>query len=191
MSELKRKGKIVKVIGPMFCGKSTELIRCVNRQRLGNKKVQVFRPKSDFRSPSNTVQSRDSGTVKAIEIGALDDLLDALDDDTNVVAIDEVQFLPDIVEICNVLTANGYDMIISGLDFTYQGTPFRMDGFGCILDVIAEQTISLTAVCMEKGCSNDAPFTERIVHGNTIKLTGDKETYRAVCRDHFGTFCVT
>jgi thymidine kinase len=188
MSDAVRKGKVVKVVGPMFCGKSTELIRRVNRQRFGNKKVQVFRPQTDARSPSNTVQSRDSGTVEAIEIVALDDLLDVLEDDTDVVAIDEVQFLPDIVEICNVLTANGYDMIISGLDFTYQGTPFRIEGFGCILDVVAEQTITLTAVCMEENCSNDAPFTERIVRGKTIKMTGDKEMYRAVCRDHFGTF---
>jgi len=188
MDQCARKGEVTVIKGPMYCGKSTELIRFVKRQQYADKKVQVFRPVADTRSPSNTVQSRDMGTIEAAEIDSLDEIPQLIDAATQVIAIDEVQFLPGIADFCVAMADKGLDVIVAGLDFTYQGTPFRMDGFGCIQDVVAEKTISLTAVCMQKGCDNEAVFSERIVRGDGIKLTGDKEAYRAVCRQHYGTY---
>lgn len=188
MSE--RVGKVCKIQGGMFSGKSTELLRRVRRLELADKVVQMFTPKANTRSPTNTVESRDLGTREAIMIESVHEIFPLLEDDTDVIALDEVQFLPDIEVFCNEATQMGYDVIVSGLDYTFKGEPFRMDGFGCILDVLAEVTVQLYAVCMQRGCDEDAMLTERIVGGDAVKIVGDSESYRAVCRKHFGTFRV-
>lgn len=188
MADEKHLGKVTKIMGCMFSGKSTELMRLVKRSEYGGVRVQVFTPKADTRSPKNSVESRDFGTRQAIEIENVFEIFTLLDPTTLLVAIDEVQFLPNIAEFCQQACLIGLDVIISGLDYTYEGKPFRIEGFGCILDIPAEETITLKAVCMQRGCGKDAIYTERTVKSKKLKIVGSTENYRAVCRQHMGQF---
>ena len=168
----------------MFSGKSTELQRRVRRNRIANKKTQIFRPAADARSPSATVESRVAGTMKATEIETLSEIHGLLEHGVQVIAIDECQFLPGIADFCMEMAAQGFDIVVSGLDFTFEGKPFTEPEFGCILNVVADDSVLCKAVCVNCGDDN-AIFTKRIGTGTQIKQVGGTSDYQAMCRTCF------
>lgn len=98
----------------------------------------------------------------------------------DVVAIDEGQFFPDIVEVSERLANEGVVVVIAALDGTFQRKPF-----GHILSLVpmAEQVTKLSAVCIE--CGNEAAFTRRTVDSQEVELIGGEESYKPVCRACF------
>jgi thymidine kinase len=98
----------------------------------------------------------------------------------DVVAIDEGQFFPDIVEVSERLANEGVVVVIAALDGTFQRKPF-----GHILSLVpmAEQVIKLSAVCIE--CGSEAAFTRRTVDSQEVELIGGEESYKPVCRACF------
>lgn len=177
-------GWIEVICGSMFSGKSEELIRRVRRVQIAKKKVQVFKPTIDNRYAVQYIYSHNGTKVEAINITKPKDILESIEPNTEVIAIDEAQFYDDdIVSICQELAAQRKRVIIAGLDQNFRGEPF-----GPIpkLLAVAEYIDKLQAICMV--CGNTASRTQRLVNGQPAKysdptiLIGAKENYEARCR---------
>jgi len=178
-------GWIEVVCGVMFSGKSEELIRRVRRALIAKRRVQVFKSHLDERySGLYHVSSHDGRTVEAVPVDSPEQISRALLPDTQVVAIDEAQFLPiGIVELATALAASGRRVILAGTDTDFRGEPF---GPMPQLLAVAEQVDKLHAICVL--CGNPASRNQRLIDGRparydspTIMVGGD-ESYEARCR---------
>lgn len=179
-------GWIEVVCGVMFSGKSEELMRRVRRATLAKKRVQVFKSHLDERYGGiDRIGSHDGGQVEAVPVSTSLELAERVRPDTEVVAIDEVQFLDgDIVHVVNALADRGVRVIVAGTDMDFRGRPF-----GCINDLlaIAETITKLHAICVK--CGNLATRNQRLINGEpapaegpTIQV-GGLESYEARCRN--------
>ncbi|MDD3126510.1 MAG: thymidine kinase [Candidatus Izemoplasmatales bacterium] len=179
-----REGWIEVITGPMFAGKTEELIRRVKRLEYAKQNILVFKPSIDTRYGNNEVVSHNNNRTKSINIRKASEIMQYVDNDTNVVAIDEIQFLDEeSVEICEYLADHGIRVIVSGLDRNFRGEPFS---FMPRLLAIAEDVTKLSAICVV--CHTPATRTQRIVNGkpasynDPIILVGAKDSYEARCR---------
>lgn len=181
----KNHGWIEVVCGPMYSGKSEELIRRIRRAKIAKQKVQVFKPEIDNRYSKDDVVSHCGEKEEAIPVKSSSDILRLLDEDTDVVAIDEVQFFDmGVVEVANYIANKNKRVICAGLDMDFRGVPF-----GPIADLmaIAEFVDKIQAICMV--CGNPATRTQRLIngkparYGDPIVLIGAQESYEARCRE--------
>jgi len=118
-------GWIEIVCGPMFSGKSEELIRRLRRARIARKRVQVFKPAIDDRYSVDEIVSHGDQRMKSEPVNGAQEILQKLDWRTQVVGVDESNFFgPDLVEIASQLADSGKQVIIAGLDTDYLGRPF-------------------------------------------------------------------
>ena len=178
-------GCIEVVCGPMYSGKSEELIRRIRRAEIAKQKVQVFKPTIDDRYDKRDVVSHRGDKIQGIPVSRSEDILNYLDEDTEVIGIDEVQFFDDgIVKVVNHLADNNKRVIVAGLDTDFRGEPFSVMPQ---LMAIAEFVDKITAICMK--CGNPATKTQRLINGkladynDPIVLIGAKESYEARCRN--------
>ena len=179
-------GSIEVITGSMFCGKTEETIRRLRRATIAKQKVQVFKPKIDDRYSDKKVTSHDGHNFDAAPIQESREILDGLEEDTTVVAIDEAQFFDeDVIDICQELAENGVRVIVAGLDTDFRGEPF---GPMPILMSKAEKVDKLHAICVV--CGEEASRTQRLVNGiparydDPVVIVGAAELYEARCRDH-------
>ncbi len=178
-------GWIEVVCGVMFSGKSEELIRRVRRAIIAKKKVQVFKSHLDERYAGLFhVSSHDGRTVEALPVDTPEQIARALRADTQVVAIDEAQFLdPSIVDLATNLANRGVRVIIAGTDTDFRGEPF---GSMPQLLAIAETVDKLHAICVK--CGNPASRNQRLIGGRPARydspviMVGSVEAYEARCR---------
>ena len=177
-------GWIEVICGPMFAGKTEELLRRVRRLEYAKKNIVVFKPMMDSRYSENEVVSHNNSRTKSVNISYARQIFDHIDKETQVVAIDEVQFLDEeAVGICEFLASRGVRVMVSGLDKDFRGEPFS---FMPKLLAIAEYVTKLTAICVN--CGIPATRTQRIVDGKPAKyndpivLIGAQESYEARCR---------
>jgi thymidine kinase len=168
----------------MFSGKTEELIRRAKRAQIAKQKVQVFKPEVDTRYDPLTVTSHGGGQLEAITVLGAEDILQEIDPDTSVVAVDEVQFFGwEITEVCDGLADRGLRLIVAGLDLDFRGEPF---GPMPILMAQAEIVDKLQAICMR--CGAPASRTQRLVDGepasyhDPVVQVGASEIYEARCR---------
>lgn len=180
----KNHGWIEVIAGPMYSGKSEELIRRVRRAKIARQKVQVFKPEIDDRYSKEDVVSHCGEKVNAVPVKDSLEILKLLCDDTDVVAIDEVQFFDEnIVKVVNSIAERNKRVICAGLDMDFRGEPF---GYMPQLMAIAEFVDKIQAICMV--CGNPATRTQRLINGKPAKysdpivLVGAKESYEARCR---------
>lgn len=179
------RGRIEVICGSMFSGKSEELIRRVRRAEIARQTVQVFKPSIDNRYGLDSVNSHDGRAAQAIAIERAEQILDFLNNDTTVVAIDEAQFFDEsLVSICRMLAdKRGIRVIVAGLDLDFRGEPF---GPMPILIAQAEQVDKLHAICVV--CGEEASRSQRLINGqpahydDPVILIGAKESYEARCR---------
>ena len=161
MEESWKKGWIEVVTGPMFAGKSEELIRRIKRLEYAHKKTLVFKPKIDNRYSENEIVSHSKIKTRSINIETAQDILKYVDHDTEAVVIDEVQFLDhEIVHVAEDLANRGIRVIVAGLDRDFRGEPFQNMPE---LLALAEDVTKLTAICMR--CGAPATRTQRLVNG--------------------------
>jgi len=162
MKENLKYGSIEVVCGPMFAGKTEELIRRAKRLKYAKKKYQVFKPSIDDRyHKKNAIVSHSLLSEDAILIEKASDILTHLDNNTEVVIIDEAQFLDqEIIIIADTLADNGIRVIIGGLDLNFRGEPF---GPMPQLLALAESVTKLTAICLKTG--EPATRTQRLIDG--------------------------
>ena len=179
-----REGWIEVICGCMFAGKTEELIRRINVLSYARKNILVFKPKIDDRYSTTEIASHAGSKVPCIVISEAKEILDHVNYDTDVVAIDEVQFFDeDVVDICEYLADSGLRVMVAGLDKDFRGEPF-----GVLPDLLtrAEFATELTAVCAK--CGAPATRTQRIINGkpasfnDPIVLVGAKEAYEPRCR---------
>ena len=176
-------GRIELIIGPMFAGKSTELIRRTRRYARTRKNVLVIKYKADTRYSVESVSTHDRIEHRAescSELREVDHLLDNID----VVAIDEGQFFPDLLSWTDRVANSGRVVIIACLDADFLRAPF---GDVCQLVPRAELITKLTAVCNR--CTADAAFTLRTTNATQQELIGGAEMYEPVCRSCHLRYC--
>jgi thymidine kinase len=178
-------GWIEVVSGVMFSGKSEELLRRVRRATLARKQVQVFKSHLDERYGGlQYVSTHNGGRIESEPISSAVEVMERLRKDTEVVGIDEVQFLDaGIVDVCNALADAGLRVIAAGTDMDFRGEPF---GPVPALLAIAEKIDKLQAICVR--CGQLATRNQRLIDGRpapaegpTIQV-GGLETYEARCR---------
>ncbi|OLO42262.1 thymidine kinase [Alkalihalophilus pseudofirmus] len=181
---MKREGWIEVICGSMFSGKSEELIRRVRRVSYGNLSVQVFKPVIDNRYSEVEVVSHSGSKVTALPVAKAVDMLEFVKEDTQVVAIDEVQFFDEnIIGIVYELANKGKRVICAGLDQDFRGEPF---GPMPQLLSLAEEVQKLHAVC--PCCGSPASRTQRLIEGkpasynDPVILVGASESYEPRCR---------
>ncbi len=186
MYVMKQSGWVEVICGSMFSGKSEELIRRVRRCQFAKQKVEVFKPKLDDRYSKIEVVSHNGDAIHAHPVSDADNIFDFITKDTDVVAIDEVQFFDDrIVDIVQELANEGYRVIVAGLDLDFRGEPF---GPMPKLLSIAEQITKLQAVCTI--CGSPASRTQRLINGkpasyyDPVIMVGATESYEPRCRHH-------
>jgi thymidine kinase len=177
-------GWIEVITGPMFAGKSEELLRRINRLKYAKKKFLVFKPAIDNRYSDAEVVSHQKHSEKSININKGIDILKYITPDLDCVCIDEVQFFDDtIVDVIDALANRGLRVICAGLDQDFRGQPFGP--MGAIL-CKAEEVTKLTAICPV--CGEEATMTQRLINGEPANendptiLVGAKESYEPRCR---------
>lgn len=179
-------GWIELVCGSMFSGKTEELLRRVRRAEIARKKVQLFKPTIDNRYGLVRVASHDGvAREDAVVVCDAEDILRRLEVDTEVVAVDEVQFFDDsIADVCDHLADRGLRVIAAGLDQDFRGEPF---GPMPLLLARAERVDKLHAICV--ACGASASRTQRLIDGRPARyddpviLVGGSESYEARCRN--------
>jgi thymidine kinase len=174
-------GWIEVVVGSMFSGKSQELIRRVRLAGIAKQKVQTFNSALDTRYGRNHIISHDKVKVPCSAAKTAKEILQKVDDDTQVVGIDEVHFFGEgIVEVCETLADQGRRVIAAGLDQDYKGEPFaattRLMG-------VAEFVTKNLAICVV--CGNPANRSQRLTHTRKRITVGAADKYEARCRRCF------
>ena len=179
-----REGWIEVISGCMFAGKTEELIRRINVLSYAKKNIIVFKPKIDNRYSDSEIVSHSGAKVPCLVVEKAQDILKKIEADTEVVAIDEVQFFDkDIVEVCEYLADKGIRVMVAGLDKDFRGESF------CVMPELltrAEFVTKLTAVCAK--CGAPATRTQRLVNGkpagfeDPIVMVGADESYEPRCR---------
>jgi thymidine kinase len=174
----KETGWIEVICGSMFSGKTEELIRRVKRAVYGKQKVQIFKPKIDNRYDEAAVVSHSQLKLLSIPIDRADEIEKNLKADTEVVAIDEVQFLgPEVVPVVELLASRGIRVICAGLDQDYLAKPFEPMPQ---LLALAEYVTKELAICVV--CGNPANRTQRLLDRDERVLVGAAGAYEARCR---------
>lgn len=179
-------GVLELICGSMFSGKTEELLRRVRRAEIARKRVQLFKPRIDNRYGIARVVSH-NGVARedVIVVERATDILARLNSDTEVVAVDEVQFFDwKIADICDDLADKGLRVIAAGLDQDFRGEPF---GPMPLMLAIAERVEKLWAICVV--CGAPASRTQRLIDGRPARyddpviMVGGSESYEARCRD--------
>jgi thymidine kinase len=182
-----REGTIEVITGVMFSGKSEELLRRVRRAMIARRTVQVFKSQLDDRYGGiQRISSHDGREIEARPVSNSRDVAEFVDSDTEVVAVDEVQFMDSgIVDVANDLADRGARVIVSGTDMDFRGLPFGPIGE---LLAVAEKIDKLHAICVI--CGDLATRNQRLIDGRpapaegpTIQI-GGLESYEARCRAH-------
>jgi thymidine kinase len=152
-------GQIEVICGPMFSGKTEELIRRLKRAAIARRKVQVFKPRLDTRYDPDAVVSHSQQKMLSTVVTNAREVLEKLALDVEVVGIDEVQFLgPEIVPVVKDLAARDLRVIVAGLDQDYRGEPF--DPMPQLL-AEAEYITKELAICVV--CGQPAGRSQRII----------------------------
>ena len=184
MDPNERAGQVELICGSMFSGKTEELIRRVRRAEIARQKVQVFKPSLDDRYGVQRVTSHNGVNLGAVAVENAHEILDLVQPDAEVIAIDEAQFFDlEVASVCNTLAERGLRVIVAGLDMDFRGEPF---GPVPMLMAEAEKVSKLRAICVI--CGREASRTQRLIDGqpaaydDPVILVGAKEVYQARCR---------
>jgi thymidine kinase len=171
-------GAIDVIAGPMFSGKSEELIRRIRRARIARLNTLVFKHRADNRYSTSHVVSHSEWSVPSSIIDDAAELLHLVDPSTQVIGIDEAHFFDvTFVGVVGELANRGIRVIVAGLDLDYLRQPF---GPMPQLLALAEHVTKTNAVCLR--CGSPAHFTQRIVASDQRVLVGAAESYEARCR---------
>lgn len=152
-------GKIEAVIGPMYSGKTEELIRRVVRRNIARQRGTIFKISSDTRNKEKNVVSRAGTSLSATTVESARDTLKYLEENMDYVAFDEAQFFgEELFNVVNLFIGRGTDVIVAGLNLDFRGEPFNN-----VMKIvaIADEVVLLKAVCVV--CGKDATRTQRLI----------------------------
>ena len=172
-----RSGWIEVICGSMFSGKTEELIRRLNRAKIANQKVQIFKPSQDTRYAEDAVVSHDDKAISSLAISNSTDIYNHVNE-VNVVGIDEAQFFDaELTSVCQKLAIKGIRVVVAGLDMDFRGVPF-----GPIpnLLAVAEYITKVHAICPH--CGSLATHSYRLSTEKETVVLGEKDKYEPRCR---------
>ncbi|RCW48273.1 MULTISPECIES: thymidine kinase [unclassified Halanaerobium] len=184
MYKITNSGWIEVITGPMYCGKSEELIRRIKRIKIAQQQVKVFKPALDDRYSRKNVVSHSGHSIQAVPVDHPEEIFKKIDSSSDAVAVDEAQFFhKDLIEICEKMADMGMRVIIAGLDRDFRGEPF-----GPMPELLAraEYVDKLHAICIK--CGEPASRTQRLIDGrpasydDPVIFVGAEEVYEARCR---------
>jgi thymidine kinase len=177
-------GRMEVIAGPMFSGKSEELIRRLKRAQIARLRVACFKPDIDLRYQPDAIASHSAQTIDARAVRDVERLREALFpalETIDVVGIDEAQFFDDsLVTLAMELVHGGKRVVLAGLDTTFAGEPFAPLP---ALMAIADEVVKLSAVCML--CGAPAIHTQRLGANQKLVVVGAAGVYEARCRACF------
>ncbi len=174
-------GWIEVICGPMFSGKSEELIRLLRRAEIARQRVQIFKPSLDDRYSDDEIVSHSDLRIKSEVVKSAGEIMERVSPRTEVIGMDEANFLgPEVVEAATRLADLGKRVIIAGLDTDYLGRPF--DPIPTLL-ALAEQITKTLAICAR--CGNPAKFTQRLIASDDLIVVGAAGMYESRCRRCF------
>ena len=178
-----RGGWLEVICGPMFSGKSEELIRRLRRAEIAGQRALIVKPQIDNRYDIGHVVSHAGAKMRAVAVSRPEDI-PGLAESYDAVGIDEVQFFaPEIVLVIDILVARGTRVVAAGLDQDFRGRPFgAMPELLCRAEILDK----LQAVCHR--CCGPATMTQRLVNGapapadGATIVVGALDSYEARCR---------
>ena len=180
-------GTLEVIAGPMFCGKTEELIRRVRRAQIARKRVQVFKHFLDTRYKKRNLFSHSKQSLHAQVVKNAPEIIKKVNPNAEVVAIDEsMWFGKNLIPVVNKLVSDGKRVIVTGLSTTFTAEPFEPIPS---LMAVADRVDKLTSVCSR--CGREAIFHKKIaaVKADPYKITaenvGEKDKYEARCRTCF------
>lgn len=174
-------GWIEAICGPMFSGKSEELIRRLRRAIIARRKVQVFKPAADNRYSDCEIVSHADSRMGSESVENASEILRHVDPQTRVVGVDESNFFgPELVPVATQLADTGRQIIIAGLDTDFMGRPFAPMPD---LLAISESITKMLAICIQ--CGALAKHTQRLIGSDDLILVGAADAYEARCRRCF------
>jgi len=174
-------GWIEVICGPMFSGKSEELIRRLRRAMIARKRVDVFKPAIDNRYSDDQIVSHGDLRMQSQVVRSAKEIPETIDWRSEVVGIDEANFMGgDLVDVAQRLADSGKQVIIAGLDTDYMGRPFPP-----MPDLLAlsESITKTLAICVR--CGNPAKHTQRLRGSDDLIVVGAADIYEARCRRCF------
>jgi thymidine kinase len=187
MLEATQRGRVEVIAGPMFTGKTEELLRRVRRAAIAGRRVEVFAHRLDTRSGTDRLASHAGLDHPSLAVASADEIQRAVRPETDMVAVDEAHFLgDDLLRVADRLARDGVVVVVAGLDVTFAGLPFEPLPS---LMALAERVDKLTAICTV--CGADAIYHTRVAptHMAATELVaehiGGEEKYQARCRQHF------
>jgi len=180
-------GRIEVICGCMFSGKTEELIRRLHHVQIARQRLAAFTPRRDTRYAAGNLVSHNGVRIEAQIIESIHELVERLDADAQVVALDELHFLDDppdaIFSTCQALADRGIRVIVAGLDQDFRALPFPAMSQ---LLAVAEQVDKLFAICVR--CGAYATRSQRLIDGHAAPfdaptiVVGGLEMYEARCR---------
>jgi thymidine kinase len=181
-----KKGKLEIIIGPMFSGKSTEVIRRIRLLKCIYKKILIAKPFIDNRYDQNKIISHNYDGESCITINKLSDISEIKKleiESYDTIIIDEAQFFSDLkINVNYWVDILGINVILSGLDGDFKRQPI-----GQILELIpySDKCTKLNSLCGLCKNGNKAPFTHRLSESKESVLIGGSESYIPLCRYHY------
>ncbi len=174
-------GWIEVICGPMFSGKTEELIRRLKRAQYAEQNLQVFKPRLDDRYHDDSIVSHDESALSSEPVESVEDIRDRLQPSTEVVGIDESQFFgSELADFAGELAGEGCRVVVAGLDLDYRGEPFEPMPR---LMARSEYVTKLLAICVK--CGNPANHSYRLASDPQQVLVGSDDEYEARCRRCF------
>jgi len=171
-------GWIEVVCGPMFSGKTSELIRRLERCVYARQRIEIFKPSVDTRYAEEEIVTHSQMSLRAKPVRNALEILERSDSVSEVVGIDEAQFFDGtLIEVVQELAARGKRVIIAGLDQDFRGEPFEpIPSLMAVAEFVSKQL----AICMV--CGNPAGRSQRMVSSTNQVVLGAGESYEARCR---------
>ncbi|KAJ1428668.1 Thymidine kinase [Sesbania bispinosa] len=178
-------GEVHVIVGPMFAGKTTSLIRRIQSESANGRNVAIIKSNKDTRYGVDSIVTHDGEKLPCLALANLSSFkhkfgVDAYEQ-LDVIGIDEAQFFEDLYDFCReAADHDGKTVIVAGLDGNY-----LRRSFGSVLDIIplADSVTKLTARC--EICGKHALFTLRKTQETQVELIGGVDVYMPVCRQHY------
>ncbi|GMH26861.1 hypothetical protein Nepgr_028704 [Nepenthes gracilis] len=178
-------GEIHVIVGPMFAGKTTALLRRIQSERNNGRNVAVIKSNKDTRYGLDSIVTHDGAKYPCLALEDLSSFRQKFGsgayDELDVIGIDEAQFFEGLYDFCRrAADHDGKTVIVAGLDGDY-----LRRSFGSVLDIIplANSVTKLTARC--ELCGKSAHFTLRKTEELQTELIGGADVYMPVCRHHY------
>ena len=175
------------IVGPMFCGKTEELMRRIRRAEIAKRKIQVFKPDIETRFSKEDLATHYGQLMQGIPVKDIGELIRNLKEETEIIGIDEIQFFDDKIIEFSIENQRKYLFILAGLSLDFRGESFRFrDSERHIGHLMPYSKItSLNAICNK--CGREANYSQRLIDdpdSPLIKVGGEKD-YEARCIKHF------